>query len=162
MNKCSEETSTNSNKAFEDLRERVVGYKVPGGVFLVEGYERSISHDAMLAPPLPADTLHPVWILLGSLRGMGISMHDLIALAEPTAADRVLFGEMELSQIVPLRSNVSYVVTGRIRDLERRNGRRAGTIDRLVLVLEIADASGRLCAASSQTLLILRGESNGP
>jgi len=144
------------------LQRRVVGHKLPGGSFEIAEYERWLGHDAMLAPPLPAGQLHPVWILLGALRGMGVSSEELVGLAEATPTDGVLFGETTLEQHRPLQAGRRYQVSGAVTDLTRRSGRRAGTMDLLTFELSITDPDGTLAAVSTQTFIILRsGGSSG-
>jgi hypothetical protein len=142
----------------EELRARVVGVRLPGGSFQVPEYERWLSHDAMLAPPLPDGVLHPVWILLGVLRGMGTSIEDLVGLVDADPEDGVLFGETTLDQHTPLRAGVAYAVTGRVTDVQRRTGRRAGTMDLLTFELTVHEPAGTVAAVSVQTFIILRSE----
>src|SRR5690606_13194905 len=85
------------------LQKKVVGHQLPGGSFEIAEYERWLGHDAMLAPPLPPGLLHPVWIMLGALRGMGVSIEELVGLAEAAPTDGVLFGETTLEQHHPLQ-----------------------------------------------------------
>ena len=143
-------------RAFEELRGRVVGHELPGGSFSVAEHERFLSHDAMLAPPLPGDLLHPVWILLGALRGMGVTIEELVAVADARPSDGVLFGSTRMDQLVPLRAGVEYRVRGEVTDLTRHHGKRAGTMDRMTFALTISEGDGTLCAVSEQTFLILR------
>lgn len=143
------------------LRERVIGHRLPGGSFEIADYERWLGHDAMLAPPLPDGLLHPVWILLGALRGMGVDTDELVGLAEAKPEDGVLFGETTLEQHVPLRSGVRYTVTGEVTDLTRRTGRRAGTMDLFTFELSIHDPDGALAAVSGQTFIIMRSGGAG-
>ena len=140
---------------FAELRARVEGYRLPGGGFRVTPHERFLSHDAMGAPGIPDPVLHPVWILLGALRGMGLTIEDLVGVAEATPQDGVLFGSTELKQLSPLRAGVDYVVEGEIKELSRHHGKRAGTMDRLVFEMRIASQEG-LCAVNEQTFLIMR------
>lgn len=141
-----------------ELRARLIGHEFPGGEFSVEEHERWLSHEAMKSPPIKPPLLHPVWVLLGSLRGMGMTIEELVALAD-VSPDGVLFGETELEQLEPLRTGVRYAVSGRIVSLERRQGKRAGTFDVLAFRMEISgtgDDEGRLAASSTQSFLIMR------
>jgi hypothetical protein len=142
--------------SFDELRARVVGARFPGGTFRVEDYERWLSHDAMHAPPLPAGLLHPVWILLGALRGMGLSTDELTALADADSRDGTLFGETEFEQHRVLRAGVEYAVRGEVSDLVRREGTRAGRIDLMTFRLEIVETTGEVAAVSTQTFVFPR------
>jgi hypothetical protein len=139
-----------------DLQERLVGHALPGGTFVVEDYERWLSHDALQAPPLPEGVLHPAWIVLGALRGMGISLDDLIELAGATPEDGVVFGETDYEQHAPLRSDTEYTVRGAVTSVTRREGRRAGAFDVLVIELNIEQADGALAAVSRQSFIFFR------
>lgn len=143
-----------SDTEFEELRERVVGTQLPGGTFTVAEYERWLSHDAMQSPPLPEGLLHPVWVLLGALRGMGITLDELTAIAE--AGEGTMFGETELEQLEPLRTGVVYLVRGSITQLARRESRKMGTMDLMTFRLEIVDPSGAVVAVSVQVFIIPR------
>jgi hypothetical protein len=145
------------SESFEEMHARIVGLTFPGGVFRVEQHERWLSHEAMKSPQLPVPDLHPVWILLGALRGMGLTTVELVGLAGAGPQDGVLFGETELEQLAPLRTDVDYRVTGGVIALDRRQGRRSGTFDVMTFRLEIADAdTGETVAVNSQSFIIKR------
>lgn len=139
---------------FEELRRRVVGTELPGGTFSVAEYERWLTHDAFQSPPLPDGTLHPGWILLGALRGMGMTLEELTSIAD--AGEGTLFGETELEQHQPLRTGVTYAVRGAVTELQRRDSRRIGTMDLMTFRIDITDPSGALVAVSVQVFIIPR------
>ena len=143
---------------FEARRERLVGYRLPGGEFRVQPHERWLSHDAMLNPGIPEPLLHPSWILLGGLRGMGMSIDDLIRLADSDPESGVVFGETELEQFRPLVADQRYLVSGEITDLRRRTTQRAGVIDLLDFRLDIRNESGELVASHTETFFFPRSE----
>jgi hypothetical protein len=145
---------------FTDLRARALAHRVPGGELAVPAHVRGVAHAAMLAPPLPAPTLHPVWALVGSITGMGETMERLTAAAEPRPEDRILFGETELDMTTPLKAGERYRVDGEVEDLSRRVGRRAGVMDRLTVRLRVRPAGQPEGAAHAEVVLvflILRG-----
>jgi hypothetical protein len=139
-----------------DLERRLVGHAFPGGPLVVEDYERWLSHDAMQAPPLPAGVLHPAWIVMGALRGMGVTLEELIELAGATPEGGVVFGETDYEQHAPLRSDSPYTVRGGVASVTRREGRRAGTFDVLVIELTIEDGDGAPVAVSRQSFIFFR------
>jgi hypothetical protein len=146
-----------SDAAFAELEQRLTGHAFPGGTFVVEEYERWLAQDAMLAVRPAAPLLHPVWIVLGALRGMGLSIDELIELADARPTDGVVFGETELRQQQPLRAGANYRVRGGVKSIVRRTGRRAGVFDTLTFELELLGTDGALVAVSSQTFIIRRG-----
>ncbi len=143
-----------SDAEFQALHDRVVGTQLPGGTFIVAEYERWLSHDALQSPPLPEGLLHPVWVLLGALRGMGITLGELMAIAE--AGEGTMFGETELEQVEPLRTGVVYLVRGSITQLARRESRKMGPMDLMTFRLEIVDPTGAVVAVSVQVFIIPR------
>ncbi len=98
-----------------------------------------------------------MWVVLGALRGMGITIEDLIELADATPDDGVVFGETWLEQRRTLQAGVEYTVRGGVRSLVRREGRRAGTFDVLTFELELCAPGGEVAAVSSQSFVIRRG-----
>jgi hypothetical protein len=143
----------------EELRRRLVGHRFPGGSFRVAEYERWLSHDAMQAGDLAPPALHPVWILLGALRGMGISIEELIELAGATPEDGVVFGETSVDQLRPLQRDVEYAVSGGIVDVQRKRGRR-GVFDLVRFELRIDDGAEPV-AVNSQTFVFPRADGGG-
>jgi hypothetical protein len=143
-----------NDDGFDELRSRVVGTQLPGGTFSVAEYERWLSHDAMQSPPLPDGLLHPVWVLLGGLRGMGMTLEELTAIAD--AGQGTLFGETEIEQLQPLRTGVVYSVRGAITDLKRRESQRLGLMDLMTFRIEILDPAGDTAAVSIQVFILPR------
>jgi hypothetical protein len=143
----------------EELRRRLVGHRFPGGRFRVAEHERWLSHDAMQAGELAPPALHPVWILLGGLRGMGISIGELVELADATPEDGVVFGETTVEQLRPLQRDVEYTVAGEIIDVRRKRGRR-GVFDLVTFELRLADGAEAV-AVNSQTFVFPRAEVAG-
>lgn len=141
---------------FEQLRDRVVGHQFPGGTFTVEEYERFLGHEAMKSPPLPAGMLHPVWVLLGALRGMGIDTDALTALADASAHDGTMFGETELELLHPLISGVEYTVRGGVVDIVRKESAKVGRMDLMTFRLELVDPKGTVAAVSLFTYVFPR------
>jgi hypothetical protein len=142
-----------------DLQQRLVGYRFPGGSFRVEEYERWLSHDAMQVEGIDPPLLHPVWVLLGALRGMGMTIDALVELAGSKADEGVVFGETILEHHRPLRTDQTYAVHGSITELRRRHSRRAGVIDLLTFRLQIDDEAGHQVGATTQTFIFRREES---
>ncbi|MFN8224796.1 MAG: hypothetical protein U0R50_16300 [Gaiellales bacterium] len=139
-----------------ELKRSLEGHVFPGGEFVVEDYERWLSHDAMQAAPLPEGVLHPVWILLGALRGMGVTLDELIELGGSSPDDGVVFGETDYEQHAPLRTGVTYRVSGGVKSVTRRAGKQGGVFDVLVVELRIDEAGGAPAAVSRQSFIFFR------
>jgi hypothetical protein len=140
----------------EELRKRLVGRPFPGGPFVVAPYERWLAHDAMQCNEVSSDLLHPVWVFLCGLRGMGMGLDDLLRIAEADLEAGVVWGETALEQCGPLRADTPYEIRGEIIDLTRHSGQRAGTFDTLTFRLDVLDAHGNRAGSSTNSFLFVR------
>lgn len=138
------------------LQERLTGRALPGGVVTVPSYERWISHDAWCSPPLEQNVLHPAWVFIAGLQGMGMPLAELLALAEADLQAGVMWGEVVLEQHEVLRDDVEYRVTGRITDVRRQAGKKAGVFDVMTFRLEVLCPDGRLAGASTSSFIFVR------
>jgi hypothetical protein len=142
-----------STPDLESLRAKLVGKPLPGGSFEVPAYRAWISHAAMNSPAMRAGVLHPVWIVLGSLHGMGVPMDYFAHLMTADPATAVL-GEITVEQYRTLEDSRAYSVVGQISKVERRTGKR-GVLDFLDFQLDVFDAEQRV-ASSTQTFIFPR------
>lgn len=136
------------------MTHAAVGHRLPGGTFRVEGYEREVSHAAVGAPAIDGALLHPVWIVLGALRGMGTTLGEVLSHVD-ASEHGTLFGEATFDQLRPLEADVDYRVEGAIEDVVRRQGRRAGPFDVVTLRFAISDADGDV-AVATQAFIVPR------
>ena len=141
---------------FAALQRRLTGLPLPGGTFTVAEHERWLAHDAMKSPRLADGQLHPVWIVLGALRGLGMTIEELVGLAGAASADGALFGETTLEQLTPLRADLMYAVSGVVTGITRRTGRRAGVMDLMTIELTLTEPDGTPAAVSLQTFILMR------
>ncbi|WP_214103364.1 hypothetical protein [Acrocarpospora catenulata] len=138
-----------------ELSDRLVGYRLPGGRVRIEPHEAWLGHEAMRADP-DDGVLDPTWILVAGLRGMGTTIAELIGLADARVEDGVLFGEVALSQIVPLRPATEYTVAGEVTGLDRRTGRRSGVFDVLTFRLDLHEPAGTVAASATSSFVLVR------
>jgi hypothetical protein len=139
----------------EDLQQRLAGRELPRGKVRLEPHEVWLGDEAMLAGHEQAQ-LSPTWVLVAALRGMGLTLDELVGLADSTTADGVLFGELGIEEFFPLEVERDYTVTGEIGGIARRNG-RSGTFDILSFELSILDAAGDRHGAVSCSFILPRG-----
>lgn len=140
----------------DELRDRLVGWRFPGASVTVEDYERWLAADAMLSPELPIGMLHPAWIFIIGLRGMGMTLDEFMQLAGSSADSGVMFGETVIEQFEPLSIGEDYAVRGEIVDVLRREGKRIGTFDLVTFRLEIVDDTGRSFGAATNSFVFPR------
>jgi hypothetical protein len=140
----------------DDLRTALVGHRFPGAAVCIEPYEAWLGHDAMAVPQHDDGLLDPLWILVVGLRGMGIGISGVIELGRPGPGDSVLFGGLELEQLVPLEAGVRYQVSGAITGVDRHTGKRAGVLDQVTFTLSIHEETGMLAASATNSFLFRR------
>ena len=125
----------------EELQARLVGRELAAGTYEVAPHEAWLTADCLLAPPLPDGLLHPMHVFLASLVGTGYRIPDLWDLAEVTAEDGPMIGEMDLHQARALRVGERLTVRSTITDVTRKQG-RSGTFDALTVAVVLTDADG--------------------
>lgn len=139
------------------LRERLVGMTLNGGPVCVPLHEQAIGHRALACTAIDDDTLHPVWATLLGLRGMELSFDELFDLAEATVEEGIYFGEAGVELHQDLVAGSTYEVSGRVVDLIRRQGKKAGTFDILTFELDMTAAGGELAATATNSFIFVRG-----
>ena len=122
----------------EDLRTRVVGYRFPDGKFTIPPHEAWLTADALHSPALPDGVAHPMYFYYAGLVGMGISLDELFALVDSSAAEGPMFGELEISQTRSLRVGEELLVTGEILSVDRKEG-GSGIFDIVAFRLDLHD-----------------------
>lgn len=134
----------------------LIGRPFPGGSFTVEPYKHFLTCDVVLAPE-PADgTAHPIFVYMAAIAGFGLSIDELFELCLASPADGAVFGECELEIHTPLRVGATYSVTGRIGDVARKEGKRAGVFDIVRADFEVLDRSGAVVATSRKSFVFPR------
>jgi hypothetical protein len=141
--------------ALEGLR----GRRLPGGELTIEPRESLIADEALHAAASESDTgiAHPVWFVIASLRGLGISVDELCELAGKRDRDTLLYGSVELEQTRPLLVGGTYRTTAEIVDVARKTTRDGSTLDSVVVFVEVHDEIGEPCGSVTGTYLFKRG-----
>lgn len=120
-----------------ELNERLSGHRLPGGEIVFPSHQVWLGNEAMGVGG-GSDHMNPLWFLLVALRGMGTTIGELVAVAETSMDEGVLFGEMSIEQDLPLEPDVTYRVGGAIDSVVRREG-RSGMFDVLEFSLNVVD-----------------------
>src|SRR3954447_7234071 len=122
--------------------EHLPGTRLPGGTFTISADDDRRYRELVGGPPAGEGTAHPMWPLIASLRGMGITIGGTLALAgTDIERDGPVLAECEIELVRPLRTGVAYAVTGAIVSLERKSG-RSGRFDLLTTRYALADDQG--------------------
>lgn len=143
--------------AIEDLQALLDGRELPGGTLHIARHESLIADHALRAPDRDDDVAHPLWFVIASLRGMGISVTELCELAAMRAEDTLLLGEVTVTHDRPLRVGQTYRTTACIERVERHSTRQGGTLDSVSVTVRVRDRGELHCGAVTSAYLLLRG-----
>ncbi|ANY24385.1 MaoC family dehydratase N-terminal domain-containing protein [Gordonia terrae] len=111
------------------LKRSLDGKQLPGASITIEPYQSVLADYALEAGTDDSGDAHPLWGLVFALRGMGISVDELCALAGQRAQDVLLFGNCEVIQHRPLRVGATIDVSATIEPVSRKETRNGGHLD---------------------------------
>jgi hypothetical protein len=132
----------------EDLQQGLVGTRLPGGEITIEPYESLIADTAFRADAADAEAAHPAWFVVAALRGMGISVDELCALAHQGPGDVLLFGRCDVAQDEPIRPGVTYATTAEVTAVDSRVTKDGSRLDSISIDVVLSHASDALNATS--------------
>ncbi|CAB4846926.1 unannotated protein [freshwater metagenome] len=139
----------------DDLRQ-LAGRVLPGGSLRIAPYEVAIADDALESPHREGGRPHPIWLVIASLRGLGITVDELCELARKSPQDTLLIGDVEISHRAPLSSGTEYLTTARIGAVDRRETRDGGVLDTLVVIVDVLDDTRATMGQVTSTYLVKR------
>ncbi|MBY4212465.1 hypothetical protein HQO42_11495 [Rhodococcus fascians] len=140
-----------------ELDSKLSGTQLPGDATTITGFESSIADHALLSPTADGRSAHPLWFLVIALRGMGISVDELCALADKQPEDTLLFGTCEIEQSVPLLVGSTYRTTARITETGRRTTRDESVLDSITVEVSLLDDLGVEAGSVVSVYLFKRG-----
>lgn len=125
------------------LQQDLEGRSLPGGRVLIDAHESFIADAALRAEPdLGApDAAHPVWFVIASLRGLGVSVEELCVLAHQEEGDTLLLGRCRVDQRRTLRTGQAYLVGAQIRQVGSRRTRDGARLDSVEVVVRLREES---------------------
>jgi hypothetical protein len=142
--------------ALEDLQTALDGRALPGGAVRIDRYESLIADHALRAPDRDDDLAHPLWFVIASLRGMGITVDELGDLAAKRPGDTLLLGEVTVTHDRPLLVGATYQTTAQVDQVGRHRTRTGRTLDQVVVTVRVQDDSGQSYGTVTSTYLFLR------
>lgn len=113
----------------EDLKQSLDGRELPGATITIEPYQSVLADYALEAAGDDSGDAHPLWGLVLSLRGMGITVDELCVLAGQRPQDVLLFGNCEVIAHRPLRVGATIDVVATIEPVHRKETRSGGHLD---------------------------------
>ena len=129
-----------------------VGREFPGGRYTLEPWRSWLVADAIGDDPWDEEP-HPVLAWMASVGGMGMTWDELFAWFDGTADDGPMFGEHRTTLHRPLRVGVTYEVSGRIVEVQRKVGRRTGTFDVVDYELDLHEGEDHVATCRNSLVL---------
>ena len=123
---------------------QIEGLEFPGGRFIINRESNAAvaeaSGSAVSAAP------HLVFALVGTLARNGFGVEQLCQMCGASVLDGPLLGECRMSFRRALKFDLEYRVSARVVSIERKTGRRLGTMDLLRFVATLSEPCGRTAA----------------
>ena len=143
--------------AVKELDPGLAGRQLPGDTVTISRHQSAITDHALHAATDPdADEhAHSIWFLIIALRGMGISVDELCALADKREGDTLLFGTCGIDQYQPLVVGHTYRTTASINSVSRRTTRDGSILDSLTVTVTLFDAVDAVDAVGVVTSVYL-------
>jgi len=141
--------------AYTEL-EQLVGPELPGRTFTIEPYKQWLTCDVVGSPELTEDVAHPIFAFIASVSAMGVTIDEFFTICHASASDGAVFGECANEYREELRVGSTYQVCGRITDVRRKEGQRAGVFDIVQVEFEISDGAGQVAALCRNSFVFKR------
>ncbi|MET0931046.1 MAG: hypothetical protein ABWX74_16110 [Aeromicrobium sp.] len=123
------------------MLEALPGLPLPGGSIEIPRHESHITDHAVRDVHDPELT-HPVWFIVTSLRCMGLTVDELCELAHAGPGDTLLYGEVDIDIVQPLRVGGAYRTTAEIVDAGRSTMRDGTLLDRVAVLVTVLGEDG--------------------
>jgi hypothetical protein len=115
----------------------LVGRRFPAGTYTLPAYVCWLWSDAAHLPPVY--DAHPGLAHVVATYGMGVTVHEILAMMDASAEDGVTFGEFGVEYLGALRAGATYECDGEVLNVERKRGRRSGVFDKLSFKVTIRE-----------------------
>ena len=123
----------------EELQSKV-GYRFPGGEYLLEPYKNWLTNDVVGAKNGDNGLAHPMFCYYAALNSMGLSLEEFFAIFDATSDDGVMFGEAEIELKRAMTPGSTYSVSGQVTAVQRKKSKKLGTFDLVDFELSIHEA----------------------
>ena len=122
----------------EEMRE-LIGRPFPGGRFTIEPWESALFNEVMESDALPDGLAHPAYLFHAPLAGLGLRYGDIFEICHAESDEAIRAGEYRWTVHQPLRVGHTYAMSGAITGVERKRGRRAGTMDLVSFQIDVRE-----------------------
>ncbi|WP_323039096.1 hypothetical protein [Gemmobacter sp.] len=134
----------------------VAGHSLDGTEFTITAAD---NHEVCISSgttPAPDGAAHPIFALIATQRGMGLSVGDLLALCDFDVNDGPMMAGCDVDLVRPMRVGETYAVRGQIVSLERKASKRLGVMDLLTHELRLHAADGSLVVRTTNRWVLPR------
>jgi hypothetical protein len=128
----------------------LVGHEFPGGDYTIAHWENFLLTECTGAQPLPDDLAHPVALFHMPILGAQTSIGEMFALGQAESDFSIGIESYDWEIHRPLREELTYKVTGRITEADRRQD-SARTYDRIQFQFDLHDPDGAHAARTTIT-----------
>jgi acyl dehydratase len=138
----------------DDPLEELPGTRLPHGTLTLSTQDHRAFAQHVGADPEDDGTLTALWLVVSNLRGLGIRLDELFALAGcDMAVDGPMLGGCDMEMTRPVKLDQPYRTTGEVLSIERKSGRRAGVFDLMRVRVALADDHGEAAAVTVRYVL---------
>jgi hypothetical protein len=138
----------------EEALAGLAGTRLTEGTFTLSAEDHRRFSECVLAGPGADPTVTALWLVVSNLRGLGIELTDVFALAGcDMVADGPMLGGCEMEIARPLEPGRPYAADGEIIGIARKSGRRSGTFDVMRVRVGLSDEDGEAAAATMSYVL---------
>lgn len=140
--------------------EQILALAIPDGHYeLAERDHRQFLRHVHALDFFPTEVgapAHPIFAHLATHMGYGWTFNELLANIGSDPSAGVVFGGGTFTYHRPQRVGEQYVVTARMRDVQRKKGRRAGLFDAVTMALALIDEGGATVVETTETYIVPR------
>ena len=140
----------------EDDIKSIVGYRFPGGRYLIEHWENFLLTECTGAEILPDNMVHPVALFHVPILGSGTSLKEMFALGKAASDFSINIESYDWEMFSPLYEDRLYDISGEVLSASRIEAADGGRHDRIQFQFEVRDGT-ELAARTIITWLYARG-----
>lgn len=126
------------NLPAESAIEAIIGHEFPGGDYAIAHWENFLLTECTGAEALPDGLAHPVALFHVPILGAGTSIGEMFELGQATSEFSIGIESYEWEIYQPLREELTYQISGRVIDAERRQHDDGRIYDRITFQFDLA------------------------
>ena len=138
----------------------IIGRALPGGDYHISAEENDLLCRTLGTVPAPDGSAHPIYAYIATQSAMGLTVDELLAIAEFQATDGPMLGSVSTNFYSPLTVDATYHVQGYITNLTRKKGKSIGTMDLLEFRLTLSRPGGERVLDIANVWILPRGHAD--